>query len=267
MNIMKTGVIALKFLRRNAPILISAAAGIGLAALYVLTIKETEEAQEIIRETEEEEVHSFKMAKKLMKIYAPSFICLIITMACIISSTVISQHRIRDLTLYATSIAASYKNYRQFNIEQNGEEADVEVMRECAKIQAKDILPPWEPNENEVLCMMNGIPRFFTVPDLSSAINAFSDINEGFLSDDGPGEATFQTWLDFANACVYDEYGRLVPMDSTYANLGWGFYDLTENDKVSTICPRFIKEKEISGLEYYFIDVPRPQPLEIVRWH
>lgn len=266
MNLMRTGMIALKFLRRNAPIFISAAAGIGLVALYILTIKETEKAVEEIQEVPEGEDHDSTVVKKIIKIYAPSFICLLFTLACIICSTVISQHRIRDLTLYASSIAASYQNYRNLNIEKNGEEADAEVMRECVKMVPKDEVPPWEEDEDEVLCLMAGLPQWFYVHDISDVSNAFSEANKGYL-EEGNGEVTVQQLLDLAEARIYDNKHRLIPVDKNYAFRGWGIYDLKGSRYGNAIYPRIDKVREDSGLEYYFIDVPVPKPIELVRWH
>ena len=262
MNLVSTGTIVLKFLRHNAPVIISAAAGIGLVALYILTIKETEQAVEEIQEVPEDENHDSTVTKKIMKIYAPSFICLLFTLFCIVCSVTISQHRIRDLTLYASGLATTFENYRQHNIEKNGKESDLEIMNEAPK----DILPPWENDSDEVLCFMAGYPHPFYVSNIADISNAFSEANKGYL-EDGNGEVTVQQIMDIAEAREYDNKHNLIPVDPHYAHWGWGVHDLKENRRGSIIYSYITLNRDNNGVEYYFIDVPLPQPMELVRWH
>ncbi len=258
MNLLKTGAVALRFVRRNAPFLISAAAGIGLVALYVLTIKETEEAQEVIQESEEEEVHSFKMVKKIAKIYAPSFLCLMVTLLCIVSSAVISHHRIRDLTAYAAGITTAYAKYRQENIDQNGVDADhmiiPEVMKECVNEDPLDYL---EDGDEGVLCMMNGYDGYFKVPNIVCVYSAILDLNKEM--EKGPYEWVYLTEF-------WKKARVLTPMKQKYIGHGWAAYDLqcTDDYCASALYPNIYKETEESGLRWYMIDLPAPKPLDMI---
>lgn len=265
MNLLQTGAVVLKVIRRNSPILISAAAGIGLILIYYLTIKETEQAVEEINETPEEEVHSFKMAKKIVKIYAPSFILLIFTLFCIIQSTVISQHRIRDLTAYSASLAAYYNQYRAKVIDIYGSERDHEIRGDIARDEAI-YREPVCVNDEEFgyLCQMAGYGPYFTVRHLTDIYKAFIAANK--IMDTGPGEVKLKKWMELAGAVQYDDMGNIVPFNKHYENYGWSTYDLTRTKAVSALYPYVGRIDEDSGLEIYFIDVPEPQPLELIGW-
>ena len=251
MNLAKTGVIALRFLRRNAPLLISAAAGIGLAALYILTIKETEEATEVINQAEEEEADGLETAKKVAKIYAPSFICLIVTMFCIVSSAVISHHRIRDLTTYAASMTAMYNQYRQHNIIQNGKESDQKVIGKIAREHAAE-----DPTSNEggIMCLMPGYDHIFTVPSLVNVYEAITKLN--LKMEKGPGNCELDEFMELAKA--------KEEMDPRYIAYGWETFDLDKNYGVSCLYPNIFKDTDDSGLEYYVIDLPMPRRLDMI---
>ena len=263
MNLLTAGAAVLRTIRRNSPIILSAAAGLGLVLVYCLTIKETEEIKEEMDEMTEEEVHSFKMVKKIVKTYAPSFLLLVFTMFCIVQTTVISQHRIRDLTTYSAGLAAYYQQYRSKNVELNGSEKDHEIMKEIAKDQINDIS---DFNVDEgILCQMAGYSHYFSVSDLTKIYNAFSQANERYI-DKGSGQVTVKKVLELAGAKEFDEWGCEVPFDKYYTNYGWETHELTKDYAVSMLYPYIGKVEEESGLEYYFIDIPLPQPLELIGW-
>lgn len=265
MDLVKTGRVILRFVQCNAPIIISAAAGIGIAALYILTIKETEEAVAEINEVPEEEVHSFKMAKKIAKIYVPSFLVLIFTMFCIAESIIMSQHRIRDLTNYSAMLAATIHQYRQRNIQKNSEDLDHEIMNEVILNQKhinKDAVVKCP--EEGILCLLYGYPRYFVVEDQNAIFNAFSTANEHL--NEGSGTVELAQWMKWANAWYYDDHGRLKPgIDQRYIHYGWDSYELTKNNAVSNLYPYVGRIEEESGLVIHQIDVPVPQPLE-TKW-
>lgn len=258
MNLLKAGATVLRAVRRNSPILISAAAGVGLILIYYLTIKETEQIVDEMEEMTEEEIHSFKMVKKIVKTYAPSFILLIITLFCIVQTTVISQHRIRDLTTYSAGLAAYYQQYRNKNIELNGSEKDHEIINEIAKDHTQSKLNG-NTYSKECLCFMAGYPHYFYVPSITNIFEAFRDINIDL--DCGKEWSTLQKWMRIAGAVEYDKDGNVVPFDSKYFNFGWSTYDLTSTEGVSMVYP-YVGQEEDNGYKFYFIDVPLPKPLE-----
>ena len=256
MNLVKTGAIALRFIKRNSPFILSAAAGIGLIALYFLTIKETEKAQEVLNEAEEEEVHSFKMAKRIAKIYAPSFLCLVITMVCVISSAVISHHMIRDLTAYAAGMTAAYNQYRQHNIENdcelNGVDEDRMIIADIARNNVLDEPPD---NEEGYACLINGYPHFFRVPNLMNIYAAILELDHQM-------EAGDHEWINFVD--FWKKARVMDRIDHKYLGHGWTSYDLTKNYGVSSLYPNGIyKETDDSGFEWYMIDLPMLKPMEI----
>ena len=242
MNLVGMGKIALRFVKRNSPFILSAAAGIGLIALYVLTIKETEEAQEVLNEAEEEEVHSFKMAKKVAKIYAPSFICLVITMVCIVSSAVISHHMIRDLTMYAAGVTAAYSQYRQHNIEDNyeveGEDRDRMIIADIARNNVLDEPPD---NEEGYACLLNGYPHYFRVPNIANIYAAILELNQEM-------EMGQHAWINFTD---FWKKARVIDkLDPKYMGHGWTSYDLTREYGMSSLYPFGVfKESEDIGFE------------------
>lgn len=264
MNIARAGKFALQFIRRNSPIILSVAAGIGLAALYILTIKETEEVVHEIEEAPEEEVHSFKMVKKTVKIMAPSFAILLLTMFCIIQSCRISQHRIRDLTQYSAMLAATFNQYRQKNREILGpdgpENNDKFIMYEIAS----DNVPPDELEddpEEGLLCQLMGYPHYFKVPGWKDIYSSFLKANE--YMETGWGSVELSKWFRWANAVHYDDKGKRCGMDVNYLHYGWETHDLADCEKVSGLYPYVGRITEDSGLVVYLIDVPAPKPLDV----
>lgn len=258
MNLIKAGKAAVRLIKLHSPVILSVAAGAGLILLYVLTIKETEEAVHEIEEAPEEDTGKFKMAKKIVKIYAPSFFTLLITLFCIVQSTVISQHRIRDLTNYSAALALSFNQYRKLNTELDGKEQDQWIMHENAKEQMKDeALPDYD---DGVLCMMPGYSHYFVVPSLLDIYSACSDANK--YMDTGSGEVELVKWMQWAKAREYNERGEIIHMDTKYINYGWDTHDVTSEYAVSGLYPAISKvEDEEAGFEYYYIDIPMAKPL------
>ena len=265
MNLLQAGTAVLRVIRRNSPILISAAAGIGLILVYYLTIKETEEIVEEMQEMTEEEIHSEVMVRKVVKTFAPSFLLLVFTLFCIVQSTVISQHRIRDLTAYSASLAAYYQQYRSKNIKMDGLEQDHQIMNEIVQERVNKKPPIADPDEGYV-CNLAGYSPYFYVSSLEDIWRACSICNEMYF-DKGPEEISLSNWMKLANAVQYDDYGNIVPFDyKHYGNLGWSTYMVTHDESVSGLYPYISKTKEENGQDIYFIDLPIPQPLETISW-
>lgn len=263
MNIARAGKFALQFIKRNSPIILSVAAGIGLAALYILTIKETEEVVHEIEEAPEEEAHSFKMVKKTVKIMAPSFVILLLTMFCIVQSCRISQHRIRDLTQYSAMLAATLNQYRQKNREILGpdgsENNDKFIMYEIASENMPDELP--DDPEDGILCELIGYPHYFKVPKLENIYAGFLNANE--YMETGWGSVELSKLFRWINAIHYDDKGHRCGMDVNYLHYGWETHDLADCEKVSGLYPYVGRITEDSGLVVYLIDVPAPKPLDV----
>ena len=266
MNLIKTGSVFLQIVKKNSPIILSVAAGIGLAALYILTIKETEEAVQEINEAPEEEVHSFKMAKKVVKIMAPSFVVLLLTMFCIVKSCTISQHRIRDLTQYSAVLAATFNQYRQKNRELSGpdgpENNDQIIMTEIAaeKMDAIEPIQDQDLYNNGVLCFLIGYDNYFMVPSINNLWYACAKANERIR--EGYKTVTLLQWMRWANAEEFDEHGNVRGFNMRYIHYGWEENDLGMMDEISGTYPWITKSADDSGLEYFIIDVPIPKPLE-----
>ena len=262
MNLVKTGKLALQFVKHNSPIILSAAAGIGLLALYILTIKETEEAVQEFNEAPEEETHSFKMAKKVVKIMAPSFVVLLFTMFCIVQSCTISQHRIRDLTQYSAMLATTLNQYRKLNqdISDNKNE-DQWIMSQIATEQKNgQHLPELEEG---ILCQMIGYPNYFTVPNVAYIYSAFMEANK--YMEVGCGSVELSQWFKWAHAIEYDEHGHTKGINLNYLNYGWSSYEMQVDRAVgvSSIYPCVETVGDPSGFVVYLIDVPAPKPLDV----
>lgn len=258
MNVVKAGMIALKFIKRNSPIIISAAAGLGMVLTYILTIKETEEAQEAIEEIEEneEEPQKLKIAKKVAKIYAPSFICLVISLLCIVQSTVISQHRIRDLTASCAAMAAFINDYRRNEIEIYGQDHDGVIMHSIAEEKFEND-PPLKYEEG-ILCLLPPYPHWFWVKSVTKLKAGCLDANQEI---DETGCISMGKWMKFVGAREYDEHGNTIGMDQAYLDYGWYEHELCDEDAHSGLYPDINCEDEESGLRYYVINLPMPKPM------
>lgn len=258
MNIVKAGLATLRLAKKAAPVLISAAAGIGAVLTYILTIKETEQAQEVLQEADEEELHSVKMVKKIVKIYAPSFILLVVTLLCIVQSTIISQHRIRDLTASYAALATFTNNYRQKQIDIFGKETDDRIIQAIAEEKIQDD-PPFDPDG--ILCFMPTYPHWFEVPSKECIFQAFLTANEYM---DMNGHVMLNQLMEWMHTKEYDETGKEVGMDQRYIGFGWENFDLFTEESATGLYPRLSEFSEDSGLEGYIIDIPVPKPLELI---
>ncbi len=261
MNIVTVGLTAYRFMKKASPILISAAAGIGAVVTYVLAIKETEEAQDIIQEAAEEEEQGFELAKKLVKVYAPSFILLVITLLCIVQSTIISQHRIRDLTASCAALATFTNEYRRKQIDIYGKETDQKVITEIAKDRFFESHPD-DIGDDEILCFMPTYPHWFSVPSVECIINAFTKVNEKMDQTRKP--VMLSDFMKWAHATEYDTEGNVKDMDHRYLGYGWECIDLYLNEGVGGVYPFLEKFHEQSGLEGYCIDIPEPKQIELI---
>ena len=253
MNVVKTGIMVAKLLKRHAPIIMSAGAGIGMVLTYILAIRETEEAcEEISRTDEEEDIHSFKMAKKLIKIYAPSFITLVLTLLCVVQSTIISQHRIRDLTASYAALATFTNQYRQKVREIYGDEADFVTTTEVIE----DRLGEYEdPEDSEgYLCFIDGYPKFFHVKSKDCIYEAFNMLNWDIHLKCA---STLGQWMIYAD---------VEDFDPKYGHIGWTDYDLAREQKAAMVYPVIKEDSDDSGLEYFYISVPLPRQVEYMEY-
>ena len=167
--------------------------------------------------------------------------------------SVISHHRIRDLTAYAASMTTMYNQYRQHNIIQNGKENDQKIISKIAQENVKDN-PPEEDDEDSILCLLPGYDHYFTVPSLVNIYEAVSKLN--LKMEKGPGNCELAEFMKLAKS--------ETPFDHKFLAHGWDTFDLDRNYGVSGLYPNIFMDKDDSGLEYYVIDLPMPRRLDCI---
>ena len=130
-------------MKKRLPLVLSIASCIGVVATFVLTAKEAGKAEERLDDKreeldEDEDLTRFEIVKTVAPAYIPAITVGVLTIACIISSNVLSAKQ--QATLAAAYVAASnrYTSYRDKVKEIYGEEAHDRILDDLAADKAKD---------------------------------------------------------------------------------------------------------------------------------
>ncbi len=267
MKLMQLGKTAVSCLRNASPVISAGVAVIGVIALFVMTVKETEQAKEEVfdelNEREEPLTDSEKktIAIKLAKIYAPSLICLVLTISSILFTTCVFSRRLKNLSICYNSLAA-YATACHTKMREYENESNVDQKYEPFPIT--ESLPKSIDEENGVLCLLTGYSHYFKVPcvdDIYKALDHASNRISCYGCSIRLGDL-----LEWMNATVYDGNGYPIELGPLLSvNLGWSsktllkFYnDYDRFDLQSSV----YTQTDDSGLEITFIDIPAPCVLD-----
>lgn len=124
------------FLRRNSSTILTCVGAFGVVATAVMAVKATPKALTLIDEAEEkkgEKLTKLEVVKVTGKVYIPTAITGVATIACIFSSNIINKRQQATLMSAYALLNSSYKEYKQKVDELYGEEAGKNVRAEIAK--------------------------------------------------------------------------------------------------------------------------------------
>lgn len=243
-----------RFIKRNAPTILTTIGGVGVIVTAVLAAKETPKALQLIEEAKVEkgeELSKFEVVKVAAPVYIPAVVMGATTLTCIFGANVLNKrHQAALISAYAL-LDNSYKEYKGKVTELYGEDADGQVREGIAKdkYDANDI-PKGEPSEELFYDSFSG--QYFhstlaKVKDAEYQINRdlvmrdFATVNEfydylgipGIQSGDELGWSSgmnfdyyWQIWIDFGHRRVTMDDGTECCIITMFSEpcVGWEDY-------------------------------------------
>lgn len=132
----KLGHMTIKFVKHNAPTILTVIGSAGVVATAVATAKATPKAIKLIEEETEEkgsELAKFEKFKVAAPAYVPAVILGVGTVACIVGSNKSNKKQQAALSSAYALLDKSYKAYKEKVVELYGEEGDRKIKTEIAK--------------------------------------------------------------------------------------------------------------------------------------
>lgn len=223
-----------RFLKRNAPTILTFAGSAGVVATSIMAVKATPKALTLLKEAEEEKGEKLTTIEKVAvagPVYIPATLVGVSTIACIFGANVLNKRQQAALMSAYAFLDNSYKEYRKKVVELYGEDADGNVRTEISKDKYEKTDIPVDNGEKLFFDDFSG--RFFrsTMEKVVRAQNLvnrdlvmqyYSTLNDyyGYLGipkvDHGYAigwstvmneQAYWQTWVDFSNEKTFTEDG------------------------------------------------------------
>ena len=133
---------SVKFVKKNAPTILTSLSAIGVIATSVLTAKATIKASKFLEEAEYKKKNELTTTE-IIKVAAPSYIPTIIigvsTITCIFGANILNKRSQAALASAYALIDNSYRQYRNKVEELYGEEVHNNVVDAIAKEECKDV--------------------------------------------------------------------------------------------------------------------------------
>ena len=199
-----------KIIHRNRAGILSALACVGVAVTAALTYLGTIKATETIKEWTEEkhdDLTTFEKAQATVPCLVPAVVAGAATIGCIVKAHRISKKEIATLTGAAAVMAKKYDDYRNANIEVNGEEAHRKVMERLGaeKAEETNLVGPCLLDNMSLNASLDTTERLFydTITEtyftstLARVMDAEYHINRCFCGVDGCGDVDVDKWCTF----------------------------------------------------------------------
>lgn len=125
-----------RFIKKNAPTILSGIGVVGVVATTVMAVKATPKALTILEKTEEEKGKKLSKWEKVNvagPVYIPAVVTGAATIACILGANVISRRQQATLMSAYALLDNSYREYKKKTDELYGEEAGRQIRGEIAK--------------------------------------------------------------------------------------------------------------------------------------
>lgn len=223
-----------RFMKRNAPTILTYAGGAGVIVTTVMAVKATPKALRILEQAEAnkgEELTVIEKVKVAGPVYIPTALMGIGTLACVFGANVLNKRNQASLASAYALLDNSYKEYKKKVTELYGEDANDNVKNEIAKDKYEENEVQRIPEKELFFDEFSG--RFFnsTLEAVQRAeyeinrdlvmrdwatINEFYDYLKIPHVDGGDiigwstpmnGEMYWQTWVDFSNVKMVDDDG------------------------------------------------------------
>ncbi len=204
-------------LKRNSPAIFSSTAIVGVVSTAYLSGKATIQATNRIRTYEHYEEYrdrkeKFKYEAGLVwKLYIPTVASGVVTIACIVGTTRVTNKRAAAAQAAFVLTERAYSEYRNKVIEEYGERKDQVLRDSVAEDRVKKAPPPsgevLVTGPGNVLCCELHTGRYFA-SDMETLRKAQNDLNARLLGND---------------SCTLDDFYWLIGLNgvSTSGDLGW----------------------------------------------
>lgn len=124
------------FLKKHSSTILTCIGGVGVVATTITAVKATPKALALLGEVAEEkgeELTRVEQIKIAGKVYIPTILLGVGTVACIFGANVLNKRKQASLISAYTLLEASYKEYKNKVLELYGEEGAREIRKEIAK--------------------------------------------------------------------------------------------------------------------------------------
>lgn len=130
------------FIKKNASTILTTIGSVGVVATAVLAVKATPKAMILLEEAKKEkgeELTKLEKVKVAGKVYIPTVVMGVSTIACIFGSNILNQRQQAALMSAYALLDNSFKEYKNKLIELHGQEAHEEIVNAIAIEKAKDM--------------------------------------------------------------------------------------------------------------------------------
>lgn len=242
-----------RFVKRNAPTILTYMGGAGVVATSVMAVKATPKALQLIEEAKKEkgdDLTKLEIVQVAGPIYIPAMLVGISTIVCVFGANVLNKHQQAALTSAYALLDNAFKEYKAKLVELYGEETHHDVMNAIAIEKAEKRYV-----HSECLCNScdlsveedDGTPKLFYdehsnryfMTTIEQVISAEYHLNRNFTLR---GYSYLNEFYDFLGIEPTD-YGSV---------LGWAVND----DEIYWIDFNHRKVVTDDGLEFYAIETP-----------
>lgn len=195
------------FIKKNAPTILTYAGGVGVVATSVMAVKATPKALTLLEEAKEQKGEELTKTEAIVvagKVYIPTALVGIGTLACIFGANALNKRQQAALVSAYALLDSSYKEYKAKVKEVHGEEGHGAVVQEIAKDKYEE--DKLEVDDENQLFFDEFSGRYFE-STMEKVRNAQYQLNrELFMKS----YATLNEWYDFVGMIpheVGDLYG------------------------------------------------------------
>ncbi len=236
------------FVKHNLPSILTSIGVVGVAATAIVSAKSAPKAIKLVEKAEEkkgEKLTKLEKAKVAGPVYIPTIAIGVATIACVIGSNAVNQHRQAALISAYTILDQSYKEYRKKAKDILSKEVDSNIMNELAKDKFEEVKDKFDDKkkDNDTKLFFEEYSGRFFEATMSDVLEAEYHFNRNFALRDYADLNELYSFLGLPQT----EYG---------ATVGWGRFagEAVYGYQWVDFC--HVKDHMPDGREYYRIEMP-----------
>lgn len=202
-----------RFIKKNAPTILTCAGGVGVVATSVAAVKATPKALQLLEEAKEakgEKLTKLEVVKVAGPAYIPSALIGASTIACIFGANVLNKRTQASMASAYALLDTSYKEYKKKVTDLYGDEADSKVKEGIAKDKYEEYKDENDDGKELFYDAYSG--RFFR-STMEDVLRAEYDINRDLALQDWATVNNFYDYLNIPNIDGGDTIGWSTPMN------------------------------------------------------